>query len=483
MEEAPDRPHVPPVAIWAALGLLVFSSRLWLIQSAGSDLPFWDQWDAEAQNLYLPWMSGSLRWRDLFAGHNEHRIVLTRLADLALFAVDGKWEPMRQLILNAALHATTAIAIAAFFWRKLEGAYRGALIVGLAVLFTATCGWQNALWGFQSQVYFTNLLAVVGIGGLTAGRAWTTRWSWGLAAALLVLGANASGVFVAAAALPLLLRRCCGRSAILQDRLATAAVLVVVLAGYALRVESPHHDMLHAASIAQFSAVFAHCLSWPFVDHVWPVALTQLPLLWLAVRNWRQRTTPTACEAGAFALGLFAVLHAAAIAYGRGAGLPEQRPLSRYQDPLLLGAAAQFFAALRLAAGGTRIERLALLAWSALIAAGLITLTTTNLSLHLPYKRLQDQRALSAVHRYLEENQRGNANYDGELRALHPTRPAAVRDALDEPSLRDALSAALRHRATSMWLVRSGFELTCASAVLLIAVLLAGARRPPSTSR
>ena len=77
-------------AVCGALAAVVFFSRAWLIREWGSPLPFWDQWDAEAIGLYWPWLNGTIHWQDLFRAHNEHRIFLTRAADLALFvAVDG----------------------------------------------------------------------------------------------------------------------------------------------------------------------------------------------------------------------------------------------------------------------------------------------------------------------------------------------------------------------------------------------------------
>jgi len=63
--------------------LLLFGAKLWLIDHYGNPTPFWDQWDGEAANLYAPFLEGTLRFQDLFAAHNEHRIFTTRLLSLA----------------------------------------------------------------------------------------------------------------------------------------------------------------------------------------------------------------------------------------------------------------------------------------------------------------------------------------------------------------------------------------------------------------
>lgn len=89
--------------------LLVFGfvcfARLWLVRAFGSPVPYWDQWEAEAHTLYRPWLDGTFHGSVLFSPHNEHRIVLTRLVDLGLFAATGRWETWWLLVLNAALNA------------------------------------------------------------------------------------------------------------------------------------------------------------------------------------------------------------------------------------------------------------------------------------------------------------------------------------------------------------------------------------------
>jgi hypothetical protein len=62
-----------------------------MVREWGSVLPFYDQWGAEGLALYRPWLTKTFDWTFLFAAHNEHRIALTRLTDLALFAATGKW--------------------------------------------------------------------------------------------------------------------------------------------------------------------------------------------------------------------------------------------------------------------------------------------------------------------------------------------------------------------------------------------------------
>ncbi len=435
------------LAVCAALGVLVFGSRAWLVRSAGSPVPFWDQWDAEAFGLYGPWLRGQLHWLDLVRAHNEHRIVLTRLADLALFAGLGEWNPWAQLLLNGALHALTAAALGALFWPALPARERGVFFAGLAVLFTALAGWQNALWGFQSQVYFANLLTVAAIAGLVLARPGNAGWAGGWVAAVLALGANGSGLLAPAAVLAATALPAARTERPPGTRRAWFTVAMLVAAGLALHSTVPGHAALQARSVGQFFAVFTQALAWPWVDQGAWCLVMQLPLAWLVCRRARGAGLDN-FERAALGLGIFALLQAAAIAYSRGGGLTDARPLSRYQDPLLLGAAAQLFAALRLWSASSRPARLAVLAWGGATLAGLLGLTVTNLTLHLPYKRVQDQAGLQMVRTYLATGDATVFHTDPRLTGPHPDADA-VRRVLDDPALRAVLPADLRAPADS----------------------------------
>lgn len=456
-----------------ALAALVFASRAWLIAAWGSPVPFWDQWDADSE-LYHAWLTNSLEWRGLFAAHNEHRIVLTRLANLALFVVSGGWHPWLQLLLNAVLHAATAGIIGAMLWPALAPRTRVWFVAGLGVIFTATAGWQNALWGFQSQVYFTNLFAVAAFGafaGLAPGRQWSGRGWFGWCALVLSLFGNASGLLAALVALGLTWPRERTRRA----WCAWFAIALVLALGFALRVAAPHHDSLHARSIGQFLAVFTRCLSWPHVDSAWWWIAMQAPLATLCVLRWRARAPLSSAERFAVALAAFAMLQAAAVAYSRGAGLFESRPLSRYQDPLLLGVAAQLFAAVQLAAECGRRVRLALLGWSALALGGLVQLTATNLSLHLPFKRAQDHASLAQVRAYLNTGDASVFSRESPFAGPHPD-PAEVIRVLDDPVLRPVLPAAFRDDEAPPWLIRRAPTLTLAALLMLVTAFAVSSR-------
>ncbi len=61
--------------------VLVFLPAIWLgtlIYVYGVDTPYWDEWD-EVPSALVKQEAGNLHLSDLFAQHNEHRILFPRL--------------------------------------------------------------------------------------------------------------------------------------------------------------------------------------------------------------------------------------------------------------------------------------------------------------------------------------------------------------------------------------------------------------------
>lgn len=438
---APALPSFRPVAL--GLFLTVFFGRAWLIKLWGSAAPHMDEWDAFARLLYRPWLDGSLSWRDIFAAHNEHRIALTRLADLALFILNGGWNPWGQLLLNAALHALTAATILALGWRALAPSGRIILTGALALLFTSTSGWQNALWGFQSQFYFCNLLSLLALAGLLLAPAFSRGWLLGWFAAFLALFSTGGGLLasltvLAAGIFSLGLGVGTGSWRELPKKaLPVLAIVPLVLLGGLLRVEVPAHVGLQAHSPGIFFAAFFRCLSWPWIDQPWAGLLLQAPLLLFAGQLVRARRQPAPFDLFLIGLGALGVIHAAAIAWSRGAGLPDSIPSSRYLDVQLYAMVANVVLLLRWSVP-SRNARLAALAWTGFALAGLLALTTENLSQNLLLRGAQGRAGLEQIRRYLTTHDPAALHPEVKAFELHPN-PEVVRQVLDDPVLRPVL--------------------------------------------
>jgi hypothetical protein len=184
--------------------------------------------------------------------------------------------------------------------------------------------------------------------------------------------------------------------------------------------------------------VLARGLSWPLSDLNWTWLVVQLPLVLLWFDRRRRGMPCDRADRCALALAAFSMLHAAAVAYSRGAGLPEARLLSRYQDSLQFGVAAQFYAILRLAAEHGRSGRLAALGWSAGVLLGLLLLSFNALVTHLPFKRAQDEAGLEHIRTYLQTRDPRVFPPPSPFASPHPD-PAAIIRVLDDPLLQSVL--------------------------------------------
>ena len=420
-----------PLLLAAAV---IAAARYYLIQCYGSAIPYMDQWDAEPP-LFKAWLRGEWDWGHVFAAHNEHRIALTRVGALCLFVMSGEWNPLHQMLLNLTLHTTTGVVLMFALFRTLPDLPRRAFAFAVATLLVSLpAGWENALWGFQSQVYFSGLLASLGILGLTLAPPLSFRW-WGfLCVGGGALLGNAGGwLALPAAAFALLL----ARTAFRGPHILAASIVGIAAAGtWLLRVEVPYHEYLRARSVEQFIRVFANMLAWPAVGNPLAAVVVQSPLVvWVYMQRRRKRLDATDCAA--VGLLLWNVLQSAAVAYNRGNGLPDFEPHSRYQDPLILGTLAQVYALTRLLVLRVRALQVLAVVWIATVLLGATALSIQNLRRDIPHQRRLQELGHRAITAYLNGETR---TIDVHPHALHPTPDVVIR-VLEDPVLQPHLPA------------------------------------------
>ena len=333
------------IAAWlAALFLIVLGAKLWVVQCFGSPLPLWDQW-YEAGAFFQPWMDGHLTWRDFFTPSNEHRIVFTKLVDLALIKLNGRWEPLLQMTANCFIHAAFVCALAAAIW-NFFGRKNGWLIcLLLAPFYALPYAAENTVWAINSQQYFMSLCALGTVAGLGFGKAFSRRWWLGLAAAFAGLFTMASGFLAAVAVGGLIVLRAIKNRRVEKGNALTFGICVAIVAlGLALKVSMPDDLPLRAHTPGQFITALAHNLAWPFMENsnfMWLVPL--LPLAVLLGFYFRKNFAESRAAEFLLALALWSALQSAAIAYGR-ANYGDGVPASRYMDVLNIFVIAGIFA-------------------------------------------------------------------------------------------------------------------------------------------
>ena len=449
-----------PAAVFAA----VLVAQLWLVARAGTDIPFYDQWEAEGGWLYPAWREGRLHATDLLQPHNEHRIAWTHVLNLTLFAGnDGQWDPLVQQSVGAMLRALVAAWLAAMVIRASRCGVMGTGLIAtmVAVAFLPHLAWHNALWGFQSQVYFSLLFALVTLGLLGAEEVsgWR-RWA-GLAAggaALLAMGAGAFG--------PVALLGLGALRAIERRRIDAAwwrglgPAWVLLAAAVALRVDLGDQAKLHAATAGEFFNACGRALAWPHTGAPWAAVVMNAPIGWVVGARLARRRRAAAGEDLVLLLGGWAIVSGAAAAWARGgggefwAGVP-----SRYGDFLVLLPLANAWCVVVLAREAASVKRpvsrekeprlsragvvAIAAAWGGFLLVGWAGLSRETME-RIILPRVRDREA--PVRLAVAFQRSGDAAvFAGQPRLLVPhPNPESVRAVLDDPRLRGALPPSLQ---------------------------------------
>ncbi len=441
-----------PLAWPVCLFVLVVGAHWAAVDKFASDIPNWDQWDAEGLNLLAPWFEHDHFVAHLFQPHNEHRVVVTKLQNLVLTLANGQWDARLECVFNAALHAALAVAFWIVGCRWLKGArgtapalLHAALFLALAGLFAAPVAWQNILGGFHSQQYWLLLLSFAAMILLPFAPKWSGSWWAGALAAILALFTMGSGFFAALAVLGVIGFRWAVRDTKSRASWPTLALtLALVAIGWLTRVEVDYHQTLKAKTASDFFLSLVHSLQWPAPRaYSWLAAVLWLP--WLAVVGRVLRTprdNPIALTLAGLGGWVFAQI--VATAYARGAG--GDYPASRYMDTLAFGIAANALALgwLLVSAPPSRFLNIARgtfgVAWLGVLAWGVYDLGHLAIAVEMPDVKRFYVKAEAHMRGYLATNNPAQLAFPD---IPYPSA-ASLLERLDHPSLTALMPVSIR---------------------------------------
>jgi hypothetical protein len=389
-----------------AVAVVVFGAKLWLISVFAGPTPFWDQWDAEAASLFKPYIEGTLRFGSLLAPHNEHRLFWSRLLDLALLELNGRWDPIIEMIVNASLLAAAVSGLVAVLGAALGRTERLVLAVAAALLFALPFGWENTLSGFQSQFYFLLLFSLACLFCGADARAFSLRW-WGTIA--LGVGAYFTMASGALTLVPVILVQ--AAQAVLRRggwRDYTAIALGISLVAL-MSMTIPTTTIaapLAAHSLSQFVSAFFLAMAWPFssaarmrlqpgetLSLVLAALVINLPALSFAATHVARLRTADRSVWIYFLIGLWTAMQAAAIAYGRATGVQA----SRYSDILVVNLTLNVACLLYLVKfNKANLTKYATLVWATAVVVMVTMVSRAQLLREIPDKwRATQQETLN----------------------------------------------------------------------------------------
>jgi hypothetical protein len=249
-----------------AANLLPVALLFHFIHRYGVDVPLRDEWDAYVLLTFGRMDRGVWRLRDLFAQHNEHRILLPRLLTLANAAL-FHWDRRVEMYATACLLVLAAGVLYRFtraYWND-----AGAPLYFIPVIWTLLTWrqWENLLFGFQVQIALVVAGAVVTFCLLQGARG-ARGMIWPAAAtALAATYSFAAGLLLWPVGLiQLVLRQVCGaadekprRAAIVIWAAAGALAWAAYFRGYhAPQASWPHglgYVLRHPLAAAQYLAI------------------------------------------------------------------------------------------------------------------------------------------------------------------------------------------------------------------------------------
>lgn len=332
------------IPVQLACGVAVAACRVLYVSHYAAALPFWDQWNAEIDQLFKPITQHRFDWGVLIAAHNEHRILFTRLFSLMLWqgnarVFDNRVECYADVVLIVAMYA---IFVQVLRDRTSSNLAKIMVPALLALVLCLPIDWENFLVGFQSSFYFTGIATLLVFGLLTRERFTWRDWLPACILALASLFTMASGLFTAMIACALAIWRSL-RSPVRRFPWAALPFAAVVVFGVAIQT--------HCASCAVHSdwtkhaAVLRLVLGWPALR---PDGLLFL-IPWLplvsALPTVRKRLLERPCAAFPLALAAWSLLVACSIAVARDA------LATRYAVALVFGLLANAILACELVQG------------------------------------------------------------------------------------------------------------------------------------
>ncbi|MDQ6943012.1 MAG: hypothetical protein M3169_10940 [Candidatus Eremiobacteraeota bacterium] len=180
--------RLPGVA--AALAIVPL---LALVLRRAVDIPYWDEW--EWVDLVYAAHLHTLSFAQLWAPHNEHRILISNAIMLALDAAGG-WNVTREQIVSLVVLALTQLMVWLLIRRTVPRGRRGICFLISTFVLLGLAQYENLEWGFQMAWFICDLGLAVAVWALTVPRRGAGALATAIAAATVASLSSSQGLVV-----------------------------------------------------------------------------------------------------------------------------------------------------------------------------------------------------------------------------------------------------------------------------------------------
>jgi hypothetical protein len=426
-----------------ALAFVLFGTKVIFIRNFGSMIPYWDQWDAETE-LYKSYLSSKLTLSALLSSHNEHRILISRVFWLILFELNGSWNPMLQMVANAAVHVGAIVVLVLMLQKILRPAQLLPLVLISAIVFGLPIGWENLLVGFQSQFYFLLVFSLLALAGFATSPAFSPLWLTGLLCSTAAYLSMASGALTTVTAVTVILvQQLLGVRKGAREIGGVALFIAVSIVMILCIVHVAGHEIYNARGVGQLLKAFLTYAAYPRTTPIAAI-LINLPLIsyacFVLVRRPQERSPHWAI----FAIILWLFGQALSLSYGRAVIIDS----SRYRDIIIIALPLNFVVLL-FAQGCARAARQQIAAGAATIVWLVFVmpaLLSTALTVSVPSMVTKGAEGTEQRNNVAEYLRSGNiAVLQGKpSQAIPYPDPERLASSLSDPAIRPILPASIR---------------------------------------
>jgi hypothetical protein len=357
----------------------------------------WDQWDGEVVGLYPKWLSGQLGLPDLVAGHNEHRLLITRIYNLILFKLNGNyWSIMLQIKVNAFLHVLSLTILLYLIGRNLSTILKWILSIVGCIAFSIPYAYENTLVGFQSQFYFLMLCSIL----LLASACFFKERDCLLPVFFLSIAipfTMASGplaIFVAVLVLIIRLRNNqCDNRTILAYYLVMFIISLIGAYAILMTPKVSGHELFKARSFHQLFEAFVNISAWPFPSNIFFSLIMQIPLFGFVLYFIYKIKDPNSDDLFLFSLIIWLWLQLISISYGRAVLAWSPRYKDIYVFTAIFGVSAVTTILNRIKTPIVSWQNITASIWIASVCAGfLMSINDVNKQLVVINNLISDQK-------------------------------------------------------------------------------------------
>jgi len=310
--------------------------RFYTVNKYGMNVPYWDQWDAEAYLLYKPIIEGNFQFPVLVSAHNEHHIFFTRILAIALFEFNSKiWSPILEMFLNGFISICSITVLMSIFIYKFKYFYQKIMYLFLVLfIISIPFGWENILAGFQSQFYIFILFGLISIYGISNFDLFSFKWYLSFLVLCLSPLTMAGGFIGMISCIFILLVK--NRF----KRVVIPILILLILIGLSL-LYTPHivaHENGNAHNIGEFINALLTALSWPYKRNFIFSCIFNMPFIFFILNL--NKTNEHDKNFSIFLLGTYSWLYlqVCLMSYGRAIAIDTPRYLDVYAMLIMINS-------------------------------------------------------------------------------------------------------------------------------------------------